>query len=63
MKYMWWGLDQDKAYFAWVIGADCNAKLWSYEGVVDEAGYILKWLAVVLTGRKIVSVKLNANKM
>lgn len=42
MKYMWWGLDQDKAYFAWVIGADCNAELWSYEGVVDEAGYILK---------------------
>lgn len=46
-------------HFPRVLGADRNAKLWSDEGVVDEAGHILEGLAVVLTGRQMVAATIK----
>lgn len=50
-------------YFPRVLRADGNAKLWSDEGVVDEAGHILEWFPVILTGRQKVADKLRANQI
>lgn len=51
-------------YFPWVFRANSNAKLWSDEGVVDEAGDILKWLPIILAGKeKMGAAKLNANQI
>lgn len=49
-------LPEHVTYFPRVLRADSDTKLWSDEGVVDQASHIFKWLAIILTATQILTL-------